>query len=141
MQSITLDQLESYYQDYLEGNPSHLEALEGELISTHGFLYQTADQELILASSPQVRSCCIGSPSKRSQQLTVKGDLAQVPHQVAFLRGEFHLEHTEPPKMVLNQASFQSNSSLDIAGIALGCLLLLSSALIFFKFYKQRSIS
>jgi hypothetical protein len=46
----------------------------GQLIEIRGFLYEANDSTLILAAEPNLKSCCVGSTSKRNRQLLVKSD-------------------------------------------------------------------
>lgn len=47
----------------------------GKEIQIRGFLYQTEDKKLILAALPNLKSCCVGTASQRSQQIVVEGDI------------------------------------------------------------------
>jgi hypothetical protein len=49
--------------------------LNGQTIEIRGFLYETADSNLILAAEPDLKSCCIGSTSKRHKQLLISGNI------------------------------------------------------------------
>ncbi|MBA3957370.1 MAG: hypothetical protein H0X51_03100 [Parachlamydiaceae bacterium] len=72
----------------LEGLPDHLsreaatQHLQREMIRYHdheiqiqGFLYQNPQEQWILASEPNLKTCCIGSTSKISQQLFISNPL------------------------------------------------------------------
>lgn len=58
------------FQDLLN-NPYHY---NGEIIIIRGFLYHISDEISILSAEPNLKSCCIGSDSKRLQQVIVYGD-------------------------------------------------------------------
>ncbi|MBA2367625.1 MAG: hypothetical protein H0V82_01200 [Candidatus Protochlamydia sp.] len=58
---------------------SHLEVNSNEEVEIRGFLYETPSGEVILAASPQLKSCCIGSPDKISRQIVLKGKWESVP--------------------------------------------------------------
>lgn len=45
-----------------------------EMIQIRGFLYQLPDGHLILASQPDLKSCCLGKESLLKQQIFVQGD-------------------------------------------------------------------
>lgn len=49
----------------------------GQLIEIRGFLYETEQKQLILAAEPNLKSCCVGSHSKRQKQLLVSGDVKE----------------------------------------------------------------
>lgn len=76
----------------LEGLPDHLSKesavrhLERNLCDYHqkdvqirGFLYQREDGTLILSSEPNLKTCCLGSKDKISQQVIVESQIAYVP--------------------------------------------------------------
>lgn len=46
----------------------------GQKIKIRGFLYKSEDGEFVLASQPNLKSCCVGTKSKVAQQIIVKGD-------------------------------------------------------------------
>ena len=47
-----------------------------QLITIRGFLYESPESQLILAAEPNLKTCCVGSASKRQKQLLVTGDIA-----------------------------------------------------------------
>lgn len=54
-----------------------------EEIEIRGFLYETPSNEVILAQNPHLKSCCVGSPDKISQQIVLRGKWESVPLQRA----------------------------------------------------------
>lgn len=58
----------------------------GQTIQVHGFLYQQ-EGRWILASEPNLKSCCIGTQSKANEQLVVIGDELPSTQNVVFLEG------------------------------------------------------
>jgi hypothetical protein len=44
-----------------------------KLIQIRGFLYESPEYGLILASEPNLKSCCLGGPLKKEKQLLVEG--------------------------------------------------------------------
>lgn len=47
----------------------------GQLVTIRGFLYESPEASMVLAAEPNLKSCCVGSASKREKQLLVVGDL------------------------------------------------------------------
>lgn len=72
----------------------YLWSLKGEVIQMRGFWYPLSDEEGILASHPQLKSCCVGAPAKIEQQIVVKGDdLALLqPQRALTVEGIFNIE-------------------------------------------------
>lgn len=48
---------------------------DGQLVTIRGFLYESPEAYKVLAAEPNLKSCCVGSASKRERQLLVTGDL------------------------------------------------------------------
>lgn len=63
---LTFDQL---------GTPA-LSNVENKQVRIRGFLYQNAQGEWILASQPNLKSCCVGTPSKFHQQIFISNHLS-----------------------------------------------------------------
>lgn len=51
--------------------PEKLSSANGQRICIRGFLYQKADKAWILASEPNVKSCCLGSQNKEAEQILI----------------------------------------------------------------------
>jgi hypothetical protein len=51
----------------------------GPEVEIRGFLYETPAGEMILAANPHLKSCCVGSPGKISQQIFLRGKWESVP--------------------------------------------------------------
>jgi hypothetical protein len=49
--------------------------LNGQLVAIRGFLYETPESLMVLAAEPDLKSCCVGSASKRQRQLLVTGNI------------------------------------------------------------------
>jgi hypothetical protein len=65
-------------------------------IKIRGFLYQTDDARWILASTPDLKSCCVGSHSKIAHQIVVSGDFDHLStSQAVTLQGKFVREPLE----------------------------------------------
>lgn len=48
---------------------------QGIVYEIRGFLYKTEKQQYILAAEPNLKSCCVGSASKRNKQILVSGTI------------------------------------------------------------------
>lgn len=85
--SLTFDQLREDYSSWsLSGNlPETLLAYAEQQVMIRGFLYSAGDETWILASEPNLKSCCVGASSKRGLQLTVTGSLPKEPPITALL--------------------------------------------------------
>ncbi|CUI17819.1 Conserved putative membrane protein [Candidatus Protochlamydia naegleriophila] len=68
---------------------SSLEQEFPRVIHMRGFLYQTPSQSLVLAAQPDLKSCCIGTSSKVSEQIFVKGEIAKeaLTHRAVTVQG------------------------------------------------------
>lgn len=87
----------------LEGLPDHLSQqsaihhLQRELTPYHehtvqirGFLYKGEDDRWILSPEPKLKSCCIGSAEKVTQQISVTGNIDNPPSiQAVTVQGQF----------------------------------------------------
>lgn len=71
----------------------HLLSLKGEVIQIRGFWYPLSNEEGILASHPELKSCCLRAPTKIDNQVIVKGDnLALLqPQRALTLEGVFNI--------------------------------------------------
>jgi hypothetical protein len=62
-------------------------------VQIRGFLYHAPDGRWILASEPNLKTCCIGSSAKSLQQITVLGAFDEIPlSQAVALQGTFQIE-------------------------------------------------
>lgn len=55
----------------------HLNRYNGREISIKGFLYEEKEGKRLLCCEPDLKSCCLGSAGKVTQQIVVTGDLPQ----------------------------------------------------------------
>ncbi|KAF3362641.1 Uncharacterized protein PHSC3_000880 [Chlamydiales bacterium STE3] len=71
-----------------------------------GFLYQDKQGQWILASEPNLKSCCVGSESKRTHQIFVqpKGAFKTTPKSAVTLKGEFTVDPQNRYNYVLKNA-------------------------------------
>ena len=56
-----------------EGEGS-LAEIDGSTIQIRGFLYTANGGQTVLASEPNLKTCCVGSEAKRKKQVAVHGD-------------------------------------------------------------------
>ncbi len=66
-----------------------------QTVTIRGFLYQSEDGRWILASSPNLKTCCVGHAAKVVTQVSVHGNsLESSPDRVIALNGTFVIEPT-----------------------------------------------
>ena len=53
--------------------------LDGKEIAIKGFLYKSLEDKWILASEPNLKSCCVGSKEKHDKQIYLEGFLSNDP--------------------------------------------------------------
>jgi hypothetical protein len=69
---------------------SKIQEFHGKEVIVRGFLFQTLDGNWILSETPNVKSCCAGSPSKATKQIFLEGNLSQNDINKAItLQGDF----------------------------------------------------
>lgn len=70
-----------------------LRAYDNQVIQIRGFLYPFTADDSLLAATPHLKSCCMGSSSLLYQQLVLKNfSLASLPQQVVTVEGIFHID-------------------------------------------------
>lgn len=144
--SLTFDQLWEAYSSWQASGklPEGVLSLQGQLVQIRGFLYVTtvgAREGWILAAEPNLKSCCMGSSTKRGLQLAVNGDLPdQAPATVVALQGRLQLSSgTEGPFYALSDASMlPESSSFGLIGIM---LLLMAFVALLAKFLIGKPLS
>lgn len=62
-----------------------------QFVNVRGFLYHHSSGELILASQPNLKSCCVGSQQLVSQQILVHGNM-HPEAQAVTLQGTFKID-------------------------------------------------
>jgi hypothetical protein len=74
---VQFDQLISGYSTWEKTKiiPSSLSEYDNKKITIKGFLYKNSNENWILASEPNLKSCCVGSHLKLNSQIIVYGDL------------------------------------------------------------------
>lgn len=67
-----------------------LPAESGKEIEIRGFLYPNSEGKWILASEPNLRTCCVGNPDKAAQQIQIENlAITDSPSQAVLVRGVF----------------------------------------------------
>lgn len=112
-------------------------SVQGQLIQIRGFLYKTNDSTLILAAEPNLKSCCIGSASKRHKQLLVSGkeEFPLNQNTATTLQGNLQITPNDTFPFRLENARIipeknQSKTMLTLIGFI---LILMSSAFFIWK--------
>ena len=109
-------------------------------VTIRGFIYQSADQRWILASEPNLKTCCVGSMHKIWQQIIVEGEFESFPsNQVVKLAGKLQVDPVWDNKQSLKQVFRLENAQivqeyhhynwLLLSGLAIGLLALAFFAL------------
>jgi len=60
----------------IKGNP---EIAQDKQIEISGFLYQSPEHGWVLASEPNLKSCCVGNDKQKNKQLLVEGKMKGLP--------------------------------------------------------------
>lgn len=77
----------------LDSSKMDTASLVDQEITIRGFLYQDVNQKWILASEPNLKTCCVGSEKKVKQQIVLSGTFAkQLLGQAVTLNGIFTIE-------------------------------------------------
>jgi hypothetical protein len=110
----------------------HLSKSIGEEVQVRGFLYCDADHRFILASTPNLKTCCLLSPQNQKNQLLVHGDFSSIDStKVVLLKG---ILQTEPQGLyLLTNAELVPQTSLSLHPLWLGLFPLLGLA-----YWKKR---
>lgn len=115
-----------------------MQSYDGKRVLMRGFLFQN-EAGWILSSEPNLKSCCIGSKEKASQQMSIDGvyDHSLINH-IAEIEGSFINRRLENGMYALKDAKLrvkkQSNGWIYI-GLMLGFVLM-----IFYYISRKKSI-
>ncbi len=63
------------FTDLSQMKESQFSNWNGKVVSVRGFLYQSDEGKWILASTPNLKTCCVGKGTKALSQIQVEGDL------------------------------------------------------------------
>lgn len=85
-EELTFLTLKSYSQEEIA------KSYHGKELQIRGFLYTTASGKTILAATPNVKSCCVGTASKLLQQITVINPKQSASSLPVTLSGHFFVE-------------------------------------------------
>lgn len=96
-------------------------------IQIRGFLYETPDHLYILAEEPDLKSCCVGSATKRHRQVVIQGEVATGKKYLnaLTLEGDLTANHSHDYPYHLNNAIVipQENSTWSLVAIAAAILM------------------
>ena len=110
---LHFDQLISGYSTWEKTKviPSSLSEYNNKKITIKGFLYKNNNENWILASEPNLKSCCVGSHLKLNSQIIVYGDLPINPTSRAVsIEGKLQIASTNSKYFyTLKEASIQTN--------------------------------
>lgn len=68
---------------------------DGKEVKIRGFGYQAEDGRYVLASQPNLKSCCVGASRKIHQQIILKGSIPDIPRNKAVtVLGSFATDPT-----------------------------------------------
>lgn len=111
------------FQDLKEGR-------EDGPVAMRGFLYEGKEGERVLASQPNLKSCCI---DKEPVQIIVEGDMESVnSSRVVFLQGD--LKNEEPKKYRLRKAKVVNDEHASHTWMVVGLgVVMVGIAFVFFR--------
>lgn len=111
----TLSQIEN--QKSIADVEKKIGSFHGQEVEIRGFLYQNNKGSWVLASEPNLRTCCVGSQANLHRQIFIKGEFAKPPFttRAVAVQGRFHIspEINEKGELIqlfaLNNPSIASN--------------------------------
>ncbi len=114
-------------------NREKLKMLQNQNIEIRGFLYRLEDRSLLLASRPNLKSCCLGAALSPHEQMVLHG-LKNPPKtdQAITVRGIFKHDAIEN-RMELIQTELVEKTSFGFTYLLIFGGLIFSLLLIFFK--------
>lgn len=121
--------------EHLQSNELALEYNQGARI--RGFLYKTGNGEIVLASEPNLKSCCVGSASRRKQQVLVKGALAIEEGYAVLLEGKLAWDSVKE-QFVLSHASIVEENKMSFSLFAAIAALVVGIAAVLYRVRSQK---
>jgi hypothetical protein len=91
---LTFDDLSKGYEEWNATGAftSALGSFDQQQVNIRGFLYPAQNEKWILASEPDLKSCCVGSETKIMKQIYVVGNIPkETSNFVVALQGQFHI--------------------------------------------------
>lgn len=84
-----------------------------QLVTMRGFVYKTAQDDWILSSEPNLKSCCIASNDKIAHQVFLQGDLSTLDtHRAIDIKGTFLVDPKWDPSGNLMQLYRLENATI-----------------------------
>lgn len=119
-------------------NKETVERCDRRYVEVKGFLYKTKGGDYVLASSPNLKTCCTGSKENVRKQIYPTGDLPFHPSRRSVkLRGTFKVKprkddagnlkklyHLENSSLIMKESPAVPTSLMTIGAIAISSVLL-----------------
>lgn len=106
--------------------------LQNQQIRVRGFWYPLSEKKGVLSAQPDLKSCCVQSPSLTFQKISVAGEVGKIPARaVVTLEGIFKIEllyndkHELMPYYLLEQAREVVQNSFSVFYLMSAAILLL----------------
>jgi len=94
-QEFSFDRLVTYHSEWTLSQtvPHELLELDGHQVQIRGFIYQLSQGEWILATTPNLKSCCLGTDSQAGNQIYVSWDSSpETTSSVILAQGRFKID-------------------------------------------------
>jgi hypothetical protein len=94
--------------------PEHLKEMDGRAVSIRGFMYRSENGRLILASEPNLKSCCVGGAAQLGRQIEVEDFASEVEDNgiAVTLHGNFFVAPIKDNKGLWQRLYVLQNASL-----------------------------
>lgn len=119
-------------------NSLRSEELANTRVQIRGFLYATDEGQLVLASEPNLKSCCVASEAKKADQLFISGDILPPNQAGLVVLAEGELVQDEQQRRWLKEAKLVETRS-DWKSLLLCVILICLGGAIYYK--KTSTIS
>lgn len=110
------------------------EGLADKQVEIRGFLYRTADHQLVLAGEPNLKSCCVGSEKNQAKQLFITNSAIEPETSVSQLSGILRMREG---RFILDNAQKIETPAKDYWILYLAGFGLIGGALFFRKLRKE----